>query len=133
MKNTISAGAALNRALIAAVVSSAALAVTSLPVAAEAGSGSETAAGATVSVWDIDTSGRPPFKRRRIEVPVADVASFEMEPVETVTKWKADYSGKPPYRRSYQELPVVDSQGEMASDSGSGDVVPRPFYKRRHR
>ena len=95
----------------------------------------ETNGGPTVTVWEVDTSGRPPFERRRVEVPVADAASMEMNTasVETVRVWSADYSGRPPFRRSYQDVPVVDAASVETEAAASGTTTPKPFHKRRHR
>lgn len=113
----------------ATVFAGLAAAMTSSPAAAE------TIAGETVTVWEIDYSGRPPFERRQVEVPVADAASLESTNIlqETVRAWVVDYSGRPPFRRSLQEVPVVDAASlEMETGTGEGPF-PKPFHKRRHR
>ncbi len=93
------------------------------------------AQGETVTVWEVDTSGRPPFKRTRVELPVADVASLESADValETRRVWTTDFRGRPPFRRGYEELPVVDAASLEYADTGDGDARPKPFFKRRHR
>jgi hypothetical protein len=91
--------------------------------------------GETVTVWAVDHSGRPPFKRERVEIPVVDTAQLEVadESVETVTVWTVDRSGKPPYDRRREELPVTDI---AALESAPADEEPlfrgRPPFK-RHR
>ncbi|MHA7817346.1 MAG: hypothetical protein ACX93N_12785 [Pseudohaliea sp.] len=93
------------------------------------------ATGETVTVWAVDHSGRPPFKRERVEVPVVDTARLELadESVETVTVWTVDRSGKPPYQRRREELPVTDI---AALESAPAEEEPlfrgRPPFK-RHR
>ena len=90
----------------------------------------------TVTVWEIDTSGRPPFERRRVEVPVADAASLEAagSAQETVTAWAVDYSGRPPFRRSMEEVPVIDAASlEVENTADRPRPIPAPFHKRRHR
>jgi len=93
------------------------------------------AGGETVTVWAVDHSGRPPFKRERVEIPVVDTAQLEVadESVETVTVWTVDRSGKPPYDRRREELPVTDI---AALESAPADEEPlfrgRPPFK-RHR
>jgi hypothetical protein len=89
----------------------------------------------TVTVWKVDYSGRPPYDRERVEVPVADIASFETAPaVETERVWHTDFSGRPPFKRGYADLPVIDAaQFEIDSTQSSGDVKPKPFSKPRHR
>ena len=96
----------------------------------------ETSQVETVRVWDIDTSGRPPFKRRLVEVPVADVARLEStsEPAATITRRVVDFSGRPPFRRSTQELPVIDTARlEAQANTRRDSPHPRPFHKPRHR
>jgi hypothetical protein len=104
------------------------LAAALLPFQATAGNTGQE----TITVWEVDTSGRPPFERRRVEVPVADTASAETV-TETVTVWTADYSGRPPFRRSYQSVPVVDAASFEAGAETIQPVAPRPFHKTRHR
>ena len=93
------------------------------------------AGGETVTVWAVDHSGRPPFKRERVEIPVVDTAQLEVtdKSVETVTVWTIDRSGKPPYQRRREELPVTDV---AAIESELAEEEPlfrgRPPFK-RHR
>jgi hypothetical protein len=91
--------------------------------------------GETVTVWAVDHSGRPPYKRERVEIPVVDTAQLEVNDtaVETATVWTVDRSGKPPYRRHREELPVTDV---AALESELAEEEPlfrgRPPFK-RHR
>jgi hypothetical protein len=84
----------------------------------------------TVRVWQIDTSGRPPFKRSLVEMPVADAA--RMEPVVTERVWTTDFSGRPPFKRGYRELPVVDA-ASLDVEASAANARPTPFFKKRHR
>lgn len=85
----------------------------------------------TVTVWQVDTSGHPPFQRTRVEVPVTDVA--EAEVVETERVWTTDFRGRPPFQRGYRDLPVVDAASmEPQFSSGDKAIKPRPFHKKRH-
>jgi hypothetical protein len=106
-----------------------AAAMASFPTAAE------TTARETMTVWEIDHSGRPPFERRRVEVPVADVASLESAGgvQETVRAWVVDYSGRPPFRRSMEEVPVIDAASLEVENAADRQQIPAPFHKRRHR
>ena len=93
------------------------------------------ASGETVTVWTVDHSGRPPFKRERVEIPVVDTAQLEVtdKAVETVTVWTVDRSGKPPYQRHREELPVTDVaalEGELTEEEPL--FRGRPPFK-RHR
>lgn len=69
-------------------------------------------AGETVRVMKVDHSGRPPFQREFVEVPVADLAA--LEPVaeassgETVEMLVTDFRGRPPYQRERMDVPVAD-------------------------
>lgn len=89
----------------------------------------------TVTVWKVDYSGRPPYDRQLVEVPVADIASFEAASVmQTERVWHTDFSGRPPFKRGYVDLPVIDAaQFEIDSTQSSGDIQPKPFSKPRHR
>ncbi len=86
------------------------------------------------TVWKVDFSGRPPFDRQLVEVPVADAASFEtVLDVEMQRVWHTDFSGRPPFKRGYADIPVIDAaQLELVEASQEG-VRPRPFAKPRHR
>jgi hypothetical protein len=100
-----------------ALISAIAGAFLALPVAADMSDNSEE----TVKVWEVDTSGHPPFKRTLVEVPVADVA--RLETVETERVWHVDYSGRPPFTRSYEELPVVDADDKPVGLIDVQDIV----------
>jgi hypothetical protein len=64
----------------------------------------------TKTVQIVDTQGKPPFKRKLVEIPVQNVAQFEeMGEVETIRKRVVtSFNGKPPYTRRTVEVPVVD-------------------------
>lgn len=96
-----------------------------LPVAADQSSTD------MVRVWEVDTSGRPPFKRTLVEIPAADLAQLEV--VETARVWHVDYSGRPPFRRGFDELPVVDAAELDVIENSSEQVRPAPLFKTRHR
>jgi hypothetical protein len=81
----------------------------------------------TMTVWEVDTRGRPPFQRSSAEVPVVDVAAIEAAIPETVTVWTVDHRGKPPYRRRHEEVPVVDA----ASLELSGEQKPATVFRGR--
>jgi hypothetical protein len=92
----------------------------------------------TVTVWQVDTSGRPPYKRERVELPVVDTARMELTAdadVETVRVWTVDRSGKPPYQRRFEELPVTDIAAmELEAEQAAKDVRFRgrpPFQRHR--
>lgn len=61
----------------------------------------------TTKTWEVDYSGKPPFKRTLVEVEVADIA--QMETVETQFVRTTDFSGKPPFKRNLETLEVVDT------------------------
>ena len=85
----------------------------------------ETSHGEMVRVWEIDTSGRPPFKRRLVEVPAVDVARLESspEPAATIQRRTVDFSGRPPFRRSIEELPVIDT-ARLESSQATTSLTP---------
>jgi hypothetical protein len=112
---------------------------------------------ATVKVWITDTSGRPPFKRRLVELPAADIAAMETS-MTTSPAWRADNatiaraavvadteatfrfwitdtSGRPPFKRSLIELPAADVAAmEMTAATAPSchtDFSGRPPFKRR--
>lgn len=90
----------------------------------------------TMKVWSVDLSGRPPFQRTLVEAPVIDAAAMEIDAnVETELVWTTDFSGKPPFRRSLEELPVIDAASLEADAQSEVEraVMPKPFFKRRHR
>ncbi|GAB5500532.1 MAG: hypothetical protein PsegKO_28430 [Pseudohongiellaceae bacterium] len=113
----------LKSALFSAIAGS----LLALSVAADASDSSDV----MVKVWEIDTSGRPPFKRTLVEIPAADLAQLEV--IDTERVWHVDYSGRPPYRRGFDELPVVDAAAlDVIGDAGS-EARPSPIFKKRHR
>ncbi|MFK8067150.1 MAG: hypothetical protein AB8D52_02800 [Gammaproteobacteria bacterium] len=57
-------------------------------------------------VWQTDISGKPPYKRKMVQVPVVDLASFETKKTKAVNS--ADFSGKPPYKRNKETVRIVD-------------------------
>lgn len=89
----------------------------------------------TTQAQVVDTQGKPPFKRKLVDVPVADVAQFEeANTVKTVKKRVVvSYQGKPPYTRRTIEVPVADVAQFEASDApgeGSAKKGARPPFKR---
>lgn len=100
-----------------------------LPAFAATGAGTE-----TTTVWKVDTSGHPPFRRTRVEVPVVDTAAAPVESsAEMVTVWTVDRSGKPPYQRRRETVPVVDTAAlEAAEPADEPRFRGRPPF-RRHR
>lgn len=50
----------------------------------------------TEVVWQTDFSGRPPFSRKQVELPVVDAASMEL--VEEESKITS-FRGRPPFNR----------------------------------
>jgi hypothetical protein len=97
----------------------------------------------TMTVWEVDMSGRPPYRRTRIEVPVVDVAALETPAAgttETTTVWEVVRRGKPPYSRRQVEVPVVDAAALETLEGGEVDAVEEsaPHFRgrppfRRHR
>ena len=86
-----------------------------------------------------DYSGKPPFKRKIVTLPVVDIAQAEIVDTDTelVSVRTTDFSGKPPFKRTVERLPAVDiSQVEsLASDSDQvgtkrTDFKGRPPFKR---
>ncbi len=90
----------------------------------------------TAKVWQVDMSGRPPYQRTLVEMPVIDTASMEVDvsSVETERVWTTDFSGPPPFKRSMQEMPVIDAASLEADIEGevSRAVKAKPFFKPRH-
>ena len=84
-----------------------------------------------VKVWEVDTSGRPPYKRTLVEIPAADLAQLEV--VETERLWHVNYSGRPPFRRGFEEFPVVDAAALDVVESAGDQARPTPIFKTRHR
>ena len=114
--------AALSTGIVAALLSAPALA--------------EHSTKTTVKVWEVDMSGRPPYQRTLVDMPVIDTASMEIDTanIETERVWTTDFSGKPPFKRSMQELPVIDAASLEADIEGdvSRAVKAKPFFKPRH-
>ncbi|WP_334013527.1 hypothetical protein [Alteromonas sp. S167] len=91
----------------------------------------------TVNVQVVDYSGKPPFKRRVVELSVNDVAQLEtagQEAVEYVEVREVVMRGKPPYRRVTKMMPVYDvAQLEVIDDTSSTSKKgTRPPFKRHH-
>ena len=86
---------------------------------------------------EVDFSGRPPFKRTRVELAAADIARMEVvgDTQEVVRVWTADFSGRPPFRRGYVDVPVIDAaRMEIETDeSPLANTRAKPFFKKRHR
>ena len=74
----------------------------------------------TYRTWEVDFSGRPPFKRTLAEVPVQDTASLQQQ--ETRVIRKTDFAGRPPFKRRMVEVPVVDA--------ASLETVTRPHWRK---
>ena len=78
---------------------------------------------------------KPPFKRRWVEVDVADIAAAEIvEAVasETVSmrKLQAGVNRKPPYKQKTVEVPVVDiAASELVEETAASE--PKPAKRRR--
>jgi len=78
---------------------------------------------------------KPPFKRRWVEVNVADIAAAEIvEAVATesvsVRKLQAGVSRKPPYKQKTVEVPVVDiAASELVEETEARE--PKPAKRRR--
>ena len=89
-----------------------------------------------VKVWEVDFSGRPPFKRRLIELPAAEVAALAAarQIIETKRVWTVDYSGRPPFKRRYENVPVIDATNFETgrADASDGNKRPKSRFK-RHR
>lgn len=90
---------------------------------------------ATIKVWEVDMSGRPPYQRKLVEVPAIDAASMETNaPVETVMVRTVDFRGAPPFRRTTREVPVIDAaslEADIQSEVQRA-VKAKPFFKPRH-
>lgn len=91
----------------------------------------------TTTRWEVDTRGKPPYSRKRVEVPVVDTARLEVadESTETVKVWTIDRSGKPPYKRAFEELPVSEVSAMSVEAAEAAEPVQfrgRPPFK-RHR
>lgn len=89
---------------------------------------------ATKTVWQVDMSGRPPYSRTRVEVPVVDAAAMEVSEYagETTTVWVREHRGRPPFDRRRVEVPVVDAAAlEIDSEADEGTTFRgRPPFRR---
>lgn len=90
--------------------------------------------GDMVSIWTVNRTGAPPFKRQLTEIPAADLAALELDsgPLETELVRVVDYRGKPPFRRRVMEVQVVDAASFEVEEVNTRRSGPRPFLK-RHR
>lgn len=89
-------------------------------------------------VWEIDFSGRPPFKRKLSKLP----ATGDSAPPSSATRgksrfvWRVDFFGSPPFKRRYQGSPVFNSENPAPVAAPPHQEVksyrPRSRYK-RHR
>ncbi|EED36573.1 hypothetical protein NOR51B_2525 [Luminiphilus syltensis NOR5-1B] len=91
----------------------------------------------TTTLWEVDMRGKPPYARKRIEVPVVDTARLEIadENAETVRVWTIDRSGKPPFKRRFEELPVSEVSAMSVEAAEAAEPVQfrgRPPFN-RHR
>lgn len=89
-----------------------------------------------VKIWKVDFSGRPPFKRELVEVPVADFAALEAgnEVLRTERVWTVDYSGKPPFKRRFEEIPIIDAASLELIVEDEPQLKKRPHGSlKRHR
>ena len=88
----------------------------------------------TVKVQMVDYSGKPPFKREVVMLPVADVAKLEEvqggTPVEYVTVRTVVMRGKPPYRRTVETLPMYDVAQLEVVNSQKSKKTGKPPFKR---
>ena len=83
------------------------------------------------TVWVVDYSGRPPFKRQRVQAPAAEAefARLEEELPELGKRVQVvDFSGRPPYRRTWVTVDA-QNQAEFARFEEVSDDDARP--KRR--
>lgn len=130
-------------ALAGTLLAGSALAVASAQAEQDALSSVANGDAPTMTVWEVDMSGRPPYRRTRVEVPVLDVAALETprtDVTETTTVWEVDRSGKPPYSRRQVEVPVIDAAALETLEAGAADAVEetsprfrgRPPFRRHH-
>jgi len=74
------------------------------------------------SVWSIDFSGKPPFKRKMVKARTADLARTKKQ--STLVISGTDFRGKPPYTRNKETVRVVD---HVQSDTiNKKKFVPTP-------
>ncbi len=91
----------------------------------------------TVKVLTVDyvPSRKPPYKRKWVEVNVADIAAAEtVEAVATETvsmrALQAGVNRKPPYKQKTVEVPVVDiAASELVDDAAASE--PKSAKRRR--
>tara|TARA_Y100000296_G_scaffold15233_1_gene17940 strand:+ start:2310 stop:2678 length:369 start_codon:yes stop_codon:yes gene_type:complete len=89
----------------------------------------------TVEIQVIDYSGKPPFKRRTVNLSIHDVAQLESvgeEAVDYVAVKEVIMRGKPPYRRVTTMMPVYDvAQLELLEQEKTAQKRgTRPPFKR---
>jgi len=82
-----------------------------------------------VSTWVTDFSGKPPFKRTLVQMPVVEVAEVEVvesEPVFVEVK-TVDFKGKPPFKRRVETLEQVEVlEVEVVSEDDSEETRRGP-------
>lgn len=84
----------------------------------------------TVTLVSVDFKGKPPFKRRYEQVPVADIAALEKSPSE-VKIVTVDFKGKPPFKRNVEKLTVVDIAAlEGAEAANRTNFRGKPPFRR---
>lgn len=90
----------------------------------------------TVKVLEVEyvPHRKPPFKRRWVEVDVADIAaaeSVEAVAMETVSQrtLQAGVNRKPPYKQRTVEVPVVDIAASELVEAAASE--PKPAKRRR--
>lgn len=89
--------------------------------------GAFSAAAATTKQWEVDYSGKPPYKRKLVEMDVVDAA--QLEKAETAVVRSTDFSGKPPFKRNVEKLEVVDVA--VLEEAGTKPTrTGRPPFKR---
>ena len=92
-------------------------------MAVDANSGEE------VTIVTVDFKGKPPFKRRTVTLPVADVAALEA--TKTTRVRSVDFKGRPPFRRNIETVNVVDMAVlEPAGEQSRTSFRGRPPFKR---
>lgn len=89
----------------------------------------------TLRVWQVDYSGKPPFKRSLVAAPTIDVARLEsLGVVETRRLRTVDFSSRPPFRRRYQDVPILDAASLETEPVANERPIRRSVgFKRRHR
>lgn len=94
--------------------------------------GADQQQGEMISVWSVDRTGAPPFKRELIQVPAADIAALELDsgPVETEIARVVNFRGAPPFKRKTAEVPVIDASSLETETVDRSKVRNRNFFKR---